>query len=52
MREIEEVLKNMTENIRLDTSEKLAVIFNVCESIAWHVKWRNQRIFMCSDAEP
>lgn len=35
---------------RLETSEKLAVIFNICESISWHVKWRNQRFFMWSDA--
>jgi len=35
---------------RLVTSEELAVIFNICESISWHVKWRNQRVFMWTDA--
>lgn len=37
---------------RLGTSEKLAVIFNVCESIAWHVKWSHdaERWLKASDA--
>lgn len=37
---------------RLETSEKLSVIFNVCESIAWHVKWSPdaERWLKASDA--